>query len=141
MHLQQLLFHYLFISFIDFVSRSLSLIFTLCDFCVPINYIFKRLYITLYITFSQNLSKTLPPASAVISSRAFSEKLNQKFVNIPHTKWVKNNAILRCLCSARLSLYISVWWRCECKTTSVSHRLKLSTFIFRNLWFLHQCRM
>ena len=65
MHLQQLLFHYLFISFINFVSRSLSLIFTLCDFCVPINYIFKRLYITLYITFSQNLSKTLPPASAV----------------------------------------------------------------------------
>ena len=106
MHLQQLLFHYLFISFINFVSRSLSLIFTLCDFCVPINYIFKRLYITLYITLSQNLSKTLPPASTVISSRAFSEKLNQKFVNIPHTKWVKYNAILRRWCSARLSLYI-----------------------------------
>ena len=96
----------IYFSFINFVSCSLSLIFTLCDFCVPINYIFKRLYITLYITFSQNLSKTLPPASAVISSRAFSEKLNQKFVNIPHTKWVKNNAILRFLGSASLFLYI-----------------------------------
>ena len=36
----------------------------------------------------------------------FSEKLNQKFVNIPHTKWVKNNAILRFLGSASPFLYI-----------------------------------
>ena len=48
----------------------------------------------------------------------FSEKLNQKLV------WVKNNAILRCLWSARLSLSE------KCKTTSVSRRLKLSTFPF-----------
>ena len=37
-----------------------------------------------------------------------------------------------------ISISISIW-RCEGKATSISHRLKLLTNIFRNLWFLHQC--
>ena len=106
----------IYFSFINFISCSLALIFTLPDFCVPVKHgflnvfsllsrhellllehflfyfnVFIFLYDYIYIfilKFSQNLSNTLPPASAVISSffQSFSGNLNQRFVNIPHTK-------------------------------------------------------
>ena len=153
----------IYFSFINFVSCSLAMIFTLRDFCVPVKhgflnvfslssrhelllrehflfyfnvfvFLYDYIYIYIYIyilRFSQNLLNTLPPASTVISFfQSFTENLNQKFVNIPHTKWVKNNGILRCSWSDRhyiciyIYIYIYIKWGCECKTTSVSHRLK-----------------
>ena len=100
------------------------------------------IYIYIYINIFTKLFEYIAPYFRCNFFQTFSEKLNQKFVNIPQTKWVKkNNAILRRSWCARLSQYISIWWRCECKTTSESHRLKSSTFTFRNLWLLHQCRI
>ena len=61
------------------------------------------IYNIIYNIFTKSFENIAP---CFRCSRAFSEKLNQKFVNIRHTKWVKYNAILRRWCSARLSFYI-----------------------------------
>ena len=60
----------------------------------------------IYINIFTNSFEYIAPCFRCDFFQSFSEKLNQKFVNIPHAKWVNNNAILRRSWSARLCLYI-----------------------------------
>ena len=63
------------------------------------------IYIYIYIYINIFTKCFFAPCFSCNFFQSFSEKLNQKFVNIPHAKWMKNNGIPRRSWSARHYIY------------------------------------
>ena len=90
-----------------YVNTFYSILTFLCfnTIIYIIYYICIYIYIYIYINIFTKCFKYISPCFSCDFFQSFSENLNQKFVNIPHTKWVENNAILTRSGSARHYMY------------------------------------